>query len=103
VKMILKAAVIGVFAAAAAGAYAQATPEMQQLSDCNAQANKARIMKGAERKAFVDACMRGETPKKPVAAKTAKQDKTKACTKQAADKKLKGDERKKFMSRCTKA
>jgi psiF repeat-containing protein len=108
-KMIVKAAVFGVFAAAATGTYAQATPEMQRLSDCNALANQQKVMKFSERKPFVDACMRGETPKKTAAAKkptktaAAKQEKTHVCNKQASDRKLKGDDRKKYMNQCMKA
>lgn len=103
-KGIMAAVVLGLFAVTA---YAQEgpTPEQMRLSECNAQANKQKVMKFSERKAFVDACVRGETPKKAAAPKkaTAKQDKTKACNKQAADKKLKGDERKKFVNQCMKA
>jgi psiF repeat len=106
-KGILAAVVMGLFAVTA---YAQEgpTPEQMRLSECNAQANKQKVMKFSDRKAFVDACMRGETPKKAAAAPapkkaSAKQDKTKACNKQAQDKKLKGDERKKFVNQCMKA
>ena len=40
--------------------------------------------------------------KKPTAAQKEQQDKMKACNKQASDKKMKGDDRKKFMSGCLK-
>jgi hypothetical protein len=109
-KMILKVAVLGVLAAATAGAYAQATPEMQRLSDCNALANQQKVMKYSARKPFVDACMRGETPKKTVSASkkatktaSAKHDKAQVCGKQASDRKLKGDDRKKYLNQCMKA
>jgi psiF repeat-containing protein len=103
-KAIMAAVCAGLFAAAA-HAQEGPTPEQTRMSECNAQANKQKVMKFSDRKAFVDACMRGETPKKPAAPKkaTAKQDKTKACNKQAANKKLKGDERKKFVNQCMKA
>jgi psiF repeat-containing protein len=107
-KMILKAAVFGVFAAASS-AYAQPTPEMQRLSDCNALANQQKVMRYSERKPFVDACMRGETPKKVAASKkptkttSAKQEKNQVCNKHASDRKLKGDDRKKYMNQCMKA
>ena len=43
-----------------------------------------------------------ETKKAPSAAQLAHQDKMKSCNKDAKDKALKGDERKKFMSECLK-
>lgn len=44
-----------------------------------------------------------EAPKKePTEKQKAQQQKMKDCSKQASDKKLKGDERKKFMSTCMK-
>jgi hypothetical protein len=109
-KMIVKALVFGALAAATS-AYAQPTPEQQRLSDCNAEANKQKVMRMSERKPFVDACMRGETPKKAAAVKakkttktaSAKQDKSQACNKQASDRKLKGDDRKKYLNQCMKA
>ena len=106
-KVVMAAAFLALFAVAAHAQEGPA-PEQQRMSDCNAQANKQKIMRFGERKSFVDACMRGETPK--AAATTpkktaAKQDRTKAraCNKQAAEKKLKGDERKKFLNQCNKA
>lgn len=44
-----------------------------------------------------------EEKKEPSAAQQAQQDKMKACNAQAAEKALKGDERKQFMSECLKA
>lgn len=43
-----------------------------------------------------------EKKKEPTAKQKAQQDKMKACSKEASDKKLKGDERKNFMSTCMK-
>ena len=43
-----------------------------------------------------------EKKKQPTEKQKAQQDKMKACSKEASDKKLKGDERKKFMSTCMK-
>ena len=104
-KTIVAAVVLGL-SAIAAHAQDGPTPEQQALSDCNAQANKQKVYKASERKAFVDACMRGETPKKaaaPAAKKAvAKQDRSKLCGKQADDRRLKGDDRRKYMSQCTK-
>jgi entry exclusion lipoprotein TrbK len=93
----------------AGSAHAQPTPEQQMQSDCNALANKEKIYKFSERKPFVDACLRGEKPKKVAATKkdtkkvAAKHDRTQVCSKQAGDRKLKGDDRKKFMNQCMKA
>jgi hypothetical protein len=107
-KTIAKVVVLGAFAFATS-AYAQPTPEQQRLSDCNAEANKQKVLKFSERKPFVDACMRGQTPKKAAASKkptktaSAKQEKTQVCNKQASDRKLKGDDRKKYMNQCMKA
>jgi hypothetical protein len=109
-KTILAAAVLALFAVSA---YAQEgpTPQQQLSSDCNGQANKQKL-KGPGRKSYVDACMKGQTPppakkaasKKADAKKsTAQQEKMKNCNKQAGDRKLKGDDRKKFVSQCRKA
>jgi psiF repeat len=106
-KGIMAAVVLGLFAAAAQ-AQEGPTPEQVRMSNCNAEANKQKVMRFGERKTFVDACMRGETPKK-MAAKpapkkaVAKQDKSQVCNKQASDRKLKGDDRKKYMNTCMKA
>jgi Ni/Co efflux regulator RcnB len=43
-----------------------------------------------------------EAPKEPTAKQKAQQERMKACNEQASDKKLKGDDRKKFMSSCLK-
>jgi hypothetical protein len=57
--------------------------------------------KSGEKKAAPAA--KKEAPKKePTEKQKAQQQKMKDCSKQASDKKLKGDERKKFMSTCMK-
>ena len=107
-KAIMAAIVAGLFVVTA---HAQdgPTPEQQRLSDCNALANKEKVYRFSDRKPFVDACMRGEKPTKTAAKKAeprktaAKQDKSQVCSKQASDRKLKGDDRKKYMNQCTKA
>lgn len=43
-----------------------------------------------------------EAKKEPTAAQKAQQERMKACNKQASDKQIKGDDRKKFMSTCLK-
>jgi hypothetical protein len=53
--------------------------------------------KGDERKAFMKECLSAKPAK---SAKTAQQEKMKACNKEAGEKSLKGDDRKKFMSTC---
>lgn len=84
------------------------TPQQIKMGQCNTD---AKDKKGAERKAFMKECLSA----KPTAAasapeaaaapdkKTTQQEKMKSCNKDAGDKKLKGAERKKFMSDCLKA
>ena len=49
----------------------------------------------------MSACLKGGSTA-PTAAQKEQQGRMKDCNKQASDKKLKGDERKKFMSTCLK-
>jgi hypothetical protein len=49
------------------------------------------------RKAFVKECLSAKPVK---SGKTAQQEKMKACSKEAGEKQLKGDERKKFIGTC---
>jgi hypothetical protein len=49
----------------------------------------------------MSSCLKGEDPDASPKQK-AQQDKMKSCNKDAGDKKLKGDDRKKFMSECLK-
>ena len=85
------------------------TPQQQLASDCNAQANKQKVMKLTARKTFIDACMHGDTAKMKKAAApapnkaVAKRDKSKVCSRQADDRRLKGDDRKKYLSQCARA
>lgn len=72
-----------------------ANSQQEVMKSCNAQ---AAGKKGDERKAFMSACLKGETPA-PAKAMT-QQEKMKACNKEAKGKK--GDERKAFMSECLK-
>jgi hypothetical protein len=85
---------------------AHAGPQQEKMKTCNAE---AKGKKGDERKAFMKVCLsaKKEAPAPaaapaPVEKKAAQQDKMKSCNKEAGDKKLKGDERKKFMSGCLK-
>ncbi len=87
------------------------TNQQQRMKDCNA---KATGLKGAERKAFMSKCLKGETAKpgaaaeaapaaeaKPADAKAAQNAKMKDCNAKA--KGMKGDARKAFMKECLSA
>ena len=98
------------FAAAAADApKKQLTPQQQRMSDCS---HESKGMKGDAHKKFMSECLKSkETPaevkaamgKAPVAsAQQTQQEKMKSCNAEAGQKKLRGDERKKFMSDCLK-
>jgi hypothetical protein len=94
--------------AAAPAAEKQMTAQQSKMGDCNKAAADKKL-KGDERKKFMSECLKGgaaapaAAAEKPAAAKPTNQnEKMGYCNKQAADKKLKGDERKKFMSECLK-
>ena len=53
--------------------------------------------KGEDRKAFIKECLAAKPVKN---GKTAQQERMKTCNREAGEKKLAGDERKKFMSGC---
>jgi psiF repeat len=65
---------------------------------CNTQADDKGLGEGKddERTAFMKECLSA----KPAKASGAQQNKMKTCNKEAGEKGLKGDERKKFMSTC---
>lgn len=104
---------IGVAAAAADEAKKAPSPaqlaQQDKMKACNKDAT-AKALKGDERKAFMKSCLSGKavTAPAPVTAPVTatkpmtQQDKMKACSKDAKEKALKGDERKKFMSDCLK-
>jgi hypothetical protein len=85
--------------------------QQEKMKTCNKDA-KDKALKGDERKAFMKKCLSGKTSDAPATTPAAtattpatpptQQDKMKACNKDAKDKALKGDERKKFMSDCLK-
>lgn len=92
--------------------------QQEKMKTCNKEA-KEKALKGDERKAFMKKCLSGKTsgapatttvapptttatPPATAAAPPTQQEKMKACNKDAKDKALKGDERKKFMSDCLK-
>jgi hypothetical protein len=73
-----------------------ATTNSQQdrMKSCN---EKAKAMKGDERKTYMSACLSGKEPEKPL---TAQQQRMKDCNARATGKT--GEDRKKFMSECLK-
>jgi hypothetical protein len=79
--------------------FAIAAPAKEsKMAACNAQANDKGLGEGTgeERTAFMKACLSA----KPAKAGGTQQNKMKTCNKESAEKGLKGDERKKFMSTC---
>ena len=80
-------------AAHAAEDKAAPTKQQSKMAACNAD-EKAKTLKGDERKAFMSECLKN----KPAT----QQDKMKSCNADAKTKDLKGDERKAFMSDCLK-
>ncbi|MBL0087191.1 MAG: PsiF repeat protein [Ideonella sp.] len=75
----------------AQAADAKPTAQQNKMGECNKEAGDK---KGDERKAFMKTCLSAK--------KATQQDKMKACNKDAGEKKLKGAERKEFMSGCLK-
>ena len=70
------------------------TAQQSKMTTCNTD-EKAKTLKGDERKAFMKECLSA----KPAAPMT-QQSKMKMCNADEKAKTLKGDERKKFMSEC---
>jgi DNA-binding protein YbaB len=112
--LVIALVAVNVGIAAAAADVAKKAPSAAQLAQqekmktCNKEA-AAKALKGDERKAFMKNCLSGKTSTAPVtvapatapaATKVTQQDKMKACNKDAKEKALKGDKRKKFMSEC---
>jgi hypothetical protein len=119
--IVLLATFLAASALAAAAADApkkQLTPQQQRMSDCS---HESKGMKGDEHKKFMSDCLKSKDAPadvkagmrkgamKPDAkapavatAKETQQAKMKTCNADAGKKKLKGDERKKFMSECLK-
>jgi hypothetical protein len=85
----------------------QLTPQQERMKTCNADA-KTKNLAGAERKAFMSSCLKGESTAAAPAAAAApakpmtQQEKMKACNADPKAKTLHGDERKTFMSSCLK-
>lgn len=91
------------------------TPQQEKMKTCNAEA-KAKALAGAERKTFMKTCLSGSStatteapghamaaaPAAEPTAKQTQQEKMKTCSTDAKEKKLKGADRKAFMSTCLK-
>ena len=102
-KTLIAALALGLALSPAAFAQEKKAPsaaqkrQQERMKDCN---EKAGDKKGAERKAFMSSCLKGDGPS---AAQKKQQSRMSACNKQATEKKLKGEERKSFMSSCLKS
>ena len=93
-KKVILSVAVSLFAASLAPT-AIASEQQNKMKECNASAGE---LKGDERKAHMKECLSA----KPANKGTAQQEKMKACNKEAGEKALKGDDRKKFMSGCLK-
>lgn len=82
----------------AASASKPHTAQQQRMINCNKQATGK---KGAERKTFMSACLKGHATATNSARQT-QQNKMKSCNDDAKTSELKGAERKAFMSSCLK-
>ncbi len=86
---------VGSLTAVAKDAGKTLTPQQQRMTTCN---KEAAGKTGAERKAFMSSCLKGETAAAP--AKETQQEKMTTCNAEASNKHLKGADRKTFMSTC---
>ena len=93
-KKVILSVAVSVFAASLAPA-ALAGEQQNKMKECNASAGE---LKGDERKAHMKECLSA----KPANKGSTQQEKMKSCNKEAGEKALKGDDRKKFMSGCLK-
>ncbi|HWS12409.1 MAG TPA: PsiF family protein [Rhodocyclaceae bacterium] len=114
-RTVLAAAVSLLFANLALAPSASAGTQQDKMTACNKEAGDKKLS-GDERKKFMSECLSskpagekaatekaaGEKAAADKPAATSQQEKMKACNKEAGDKKLSGDERKKFMSECLK-
>jgi precorrin-2 methylase len=96
------------FAADTSKAGKPLTAQQEKMKSCNAEA-KTKALAGADRKAFMKTCLSGSSASTETtaaaaapAAKMTQQEKMKSCSTDAKDKKLKGADRKTFMSTCLK-
>lgn len=92
------------------------TAQQEKMKSCNAEA-KTKALAGADRQAFMKTCLSGSSAtampaaatapaaastETPAMAKMTQQEKMKTCSTDAKEKKLKGADRKAFMSTCLK-
>jgi hypothetical protein len=94
---VLALATVSAYAAPAATGKTL-TPQQQRMADCSHQ---AKGKKGADHKAFMSSCLKGQSTAS--AAPQTQQEKMKTCNAEAKTKALKGADRKSFMSSCLKA
>ena len=94
------------FAASSTTAAKPMTAQQQKMATCSTQ---SKGMKGDAHKQFMSDCLKGKTTTASTAStpaastgKMSQQDKMKACNTDANGKKLKGTERKSYMSTCLK-
>ncbi len=108
----LAAAALAFSSGASAAEGKTMTPQQEKFANC---AHESKGMKGEEHKKFMSDCLKGdtqamksdETATKHAKGKTehmttAQKEKMKTCNAEAKSKKLKGEDRKKFMSECLK-
>lgn len=97
---------LGLFVLSLGGTpYAMGAPAQQnKMKACNDQATAKGLGegKGEERRAFMKECLSAKSTKGG-GGKETQQNKMKTCNKEAGEKELKGDARKKFMSDCLSA
>ncbi len=94
---------------AAPAAEKKMSAQQSKMGDCNKEAKEKKLA-GEARKKFMSSCLKGGDAAPAAAAPAAKaagkpteqKQKMGYCNKEAGAKKLKGEERKKFMSECLK-
>ncbi|NNM82655.1 MAG: PsiF repeat-containing protein [Burkholderiales bacterium] len=105
-KKMIALVCLGLATAVSTPAFAGA--QQEKMKACNVE---AKGMKGQERKDFMKKCLKKDyvlksaassEKKAESAAKPSQKEKMKSCNAEAKSKKLKGDDRKKFMSTCLK-
>ena len=99
-KQLISLTALGLALTLGANAYAAEdakapTKQQSKMATCNAD-EKAKTLKGDERKAFMKECLSANKQEK-------QQTKMKTCNADEKAKTLKGDERKAFMKECLKS
>lgn len=90
-------AALALLASGVNAADAKLTAQQQRMKDCNAQANRQKLL-GDERQDFMSSCLRshGDGPRQL----SARQEKMRGCSRTAGERELKGMARQDFMSDC---